>query len=187
MGKVAGSFYRIVVDAQPAMLASAMLRAGLLYAASTVIYAATSWVTEALALRWRQRLTSHLHRQYCQHQHAYYFLQLPASQRRHQAGLWERQEELGQQQHGEEGDEQEEGSSVDNADQRIASDAAELCECLAAVARVAAAAPFKLLYYRQGQRDEVVVTRPVKTGSAAVCSTAAPISAEHATPVSAVR
>ncbi|KAL4860115.1 ATP-binding cassette sub-family D member 4 [Chlorella vulgaris] len=146
VGKVAGSFYRIVVDAQPAMLANAMLHAGLLYAASTAIYAATSWVTEALALQWRQRLTSHLHRQYCQHQHAYYFLQLPASQRRQQAGMWEQQEELGQQQHGEEGDEEEEGSRVDNADQRIASDAAELCECLAAVSRVAAAAPFKLLW-----------------------------------------
>ena len=37
---------------------------------------------------------------------------------------------------------------ADNPDQRIAADAAALCDCLSAVVRVAAAAPFKLLYYR---------------------------------------
>ena len=42
------------------------------------------------------------------------------------------------------------GGALDNPDQRIASDAAELCESLSVVARVAAAAPFKLLYYRWG-------------------------------------
>lgn len=44
VGKVAGSFYLIVVDGQPSKFAAAMLRATLLYAASTALYAASSWV-----------------------------------------------------------------------------------------------------------------------------------------------
>lgn len=117
---------------------------------------------ENLALHWRQRLTAHLHHCYCHHQHAYYRLQQgqaqqaapgqephPAQQpawgqeahqdghQQQDAGNKQRQSGQGQQQ-------------VDNPDQRIASDAGELCECLSAVARVAAAAPFKLLYYRCG-------------------------------------
>jgi hypothetical protein len=50
---------------------------------------------------------------------------------------------------------QQDGEELDNPDQRIASDAAELCDSLAALAKVAAAAPFKLLYYRW---DDVMST-----------------------------
>ena len=45
VGKVAGSFYQIVVDNQPSKLVAAMLHAAALYAAATALYAASSWVT----------------------------------------------------------------------------------------------------------------------------------------------
>lgn len=45
VGKVAGSFYRIVIDRQPASLAAMLLHAAALYAASTALYAAACWVT----------------------------------------------------------------------------------------------------------------------------------------------
>lgn len=45
VGKVAGSFYRIVIDGQPARLAAMLLHAATLYAASTALYAAACWVT----------------------------------------------------------------------------------------------------------------------------------------------
>ena len=99
---------------------------------------------ETLALRWRQHLTAHLHRRYCQHQHAFYSLQQP------QQGLVKLQQPglVGQEQAEEE--QQQPQEVLDNPDQRIAADAAALCESLSVVARVAAAAPFKLCYYRWG-------------------------------------
>ena len=42
---MAGSFYRIIVDQQPARLAAAMLHAAVLYAACTALYAAATWIT----------------------------------------------------------------------------------------------------------------------------------------------
>jgi hypothetical protein len=45
VGKVAGSFYQIVVDNQPSRLAAALLHASVLYGAATALYAASSWVT----------------------------------------------------------------------------------------------------------------------------------------------
>ena len=45
MGKVAGSFYLIVLDGQPARFAAAMAHAAALYGASTALYAASSYVT----------------------------------------------------------------------------------------------------------------------------------------------
>lgn len=48
MGKVAGSFYLIVLDGQPSRFTAAMARAAALYAASTVLYAVSSWVTGEL-------------------------------------------------------------------------------------------------------------------------------------------
>lgn len=110
--------------------------------------------TEWLALTWRERLTRHLHCCYCQGQHAYYFLQLRQGGKQEQAAAAREQQRL-QAGAGERADEEQQpgpaaaAAAVDNPDQRIAADAAELCECLSAVVRVAAAAPFKLLYYRQ--------------------------------------
>lgn len=121
----------------------------------------TCHVAERLALTWRRRLTGHLHHHYCQCQHAFYFLQQPGwlgqrpghgeergqerQEQKVEVGLPGQQD---QQQQGKQEGEQGGSKAVDNPDQRIAADAAELCECLSAVARVAAAAPFKLLYYR---------------------------------------
>ena len=51
MGKVAGTFYRIVVDDQPAQLAGVMLHAALLYAACCAIYAVSTWLSQSLAVR----------------------------------------------------------------------------------------------------------------------------------------
>lgn len=48
MGKVAGSFYLIVLDGQPARFAAAMAHAAALYGASTTLYAASSYVTGEL-------------------------------------------------------------------------------------------------------------------------------------------
>lgn len=45
MGKVAGSFYLIVLDGQTARFAAAMAHAAALYGASTALYAASSYVT----------------------------------------------------------------------------------------------------------------------------------------------
>ncbi|PSC73387.1 ATP-binding cassette sub-family D member 4 [Micractinium conductrix] len=173
VGKVAGSFYKIVVDRQPSQLAAAMVHAGALYAACTALYSASCWVTETLALRWRRRLTRHLHRRYCQDS-AFYTLarrqqQQQRQQREGEAGEGEQQQEtarllgphgapgsgaLAQQQAQQQQQQQQQGRQAgdtgvpaDNPDQRIAADAAALCDCLSAVVRVAAAAPFKLLYY----------------------------------------
>ncbi|KAL4434207.1 hypothetical protein ABPG75_000648 [Micractinium tetrahymenae] len=178
VGKVAGSFYRIVIDGQPASLAAMLVHAAALYAASTALYAAACWVTGTLALRWRQRLTSHLHQRYCSG-HAFYTLQ------QHQARVAGRQAEAGQPDAGQrlaqesaaaaggqpqlplaawqhqrvdqqprtdkeqQRQRQQSQGAADNPDQRIAADAAALCDDLAEVAKVAAAAPFKLLYYRR--------------------------------------
>lgn len=48
VGKVAGSFYLIVLDGQPARFAAAMAHAAALYGASTTLYAASSYVTGEL-------------------------------------------------------------------------------------------------------------------------------------------
>lgn len=106
---------------------------------------------ESLALGWRRRLTRHLHERYCGRQAAFYFLCTPGGGGKGGAapeGLAPpaQQHDVPQQ----EGMRQEgmrQGSQVDNPDQRIAADAAELCEALSALTKVAAAAPFKLLYY----------------------------------------
>ena len=112
---------------------------------------------ELLALRWRRRLTTHLHSRYCQ-QHAFYSLQ----QRRieQQQEQQEQREQQGLDHSGmgaaaytaagttEPSPPSAAAAAVDNPDQRIASDAAALCDCLADLARVVAAAPFKILYYR---------------------------------------
>ena len=107
---------------------------------------------ETLALRWRQHLTTHLHRRYCQHQHAFYSLQQPQQglAKLRQPGLVGQEEQQQQQQQAECEQQQpeERQQALDNPDQRIAADASALCESLSVVARVAAAAPFKLFYYR---------------------------------------
>lgn len=171
VGKVAGSFYRIVIDRQPASLAAMLLHAAALYAASTALYAAACWVTGSLALRWRQRLTSHLHWRYCSG-HAFYTLHQQQQQQQEQQTAADATHNLLAGQQAADGGpgvavdkpplfQQPQGGTRespscgkplaagggDNPDQRIASDAAALCEDLAEVAKVAAAAPFKLLYY----------------------------------------
>jgi ABC-type uncharacterized transport system fused permease/ATPase subunit len=162
VGKVAGSFYRIVVDRQPSQLAAAMLHAAALYAVSTALHATSCWLTEGLSLRWRATLTQHLHCRYCERSRAYYFMQRRGETRGGHCGQQHACQppaghSLGQQQHNCEPLQQQlqqlelqrqQAQHVDNADQRIAADASELCECLAAVAQVATAVPFKVLYYR---------------------------------------
>lgn len=58
MGKVAGSFYKLVVDREAARLTRFFLNAGGLYVIVTIIRATNVWLSELLALRWRGRLTS---------------------------------------------------------------------------------------------------------------------------------
>lgn len=127
----------------------------------------------SLALRWRQRLTSHLHWRYCSG-HAFYTLHQQQQQQQEQQTAADATHNLLAGQQAADGGpgvavdkpplfQQPQGGTRespscgkplaagggDNPDQRIASDAAALCEDLAEVAKVAAAAPFKLLYYRR--------------------------------------
>ena len=57
VGKVAGSFYRIVVDAELHKLASFLGTAASYYVAVTLLKATNVWLSELLALRWRGVLT----------------------------------------------------------------------------------------------------------------------------------
>lgn len=140
----------------------------------------------ALSLRWRQLLTSHLHQRYCSG-HAFYTLQ---QQQQQEAGDSAPDTHVGEAADGPlaAGDQlplfrqaqdsmqaemagsgkQRKASGADNPDQRIASDAAALCDDLSEVAKVAAAAPFKLLYYRRDMQLLEDVTRPTSAAPASL-------------------
>jgi hypothetical protein len=64
VGTVAGSFYQIIVDRQPAALSAAMLHAAALYAACVACSAAGAWLAAWLAVTWRARLGAELHRRF---------------------------------------------------------------------------------------------------------------------------
>eukprot|EP00887_Chlorella_sp_A99_P000802 scaffold5.g802.t1 len=150
VGKVAGSFYLILVDRQPGLLLHAMLHAAALYAAATALHAAAVALTGWLAWRWRRRLARVLHAHYCAGA-AFFALrkgqQPPA---REQAPGWEQAPGRGQPSPCARPSACSASSvppAVDNPDQRMTADTAALCDALAGVAGVAAAAPFKLCYY----------------------------------------
>lgn len=65
VGKVAGSFYQIVVDNEPWALLHALLHAGALYTICAGTAAAGVYLSGRLALTWRGQLAAKLHRQYC--------------------------------------------------------------------------------------------------------------------------
>jgi ABC-type uncharacterized transport system fused permease/ATPase subunit len=57
VGKVAGSFYRIVVDAEMQKLWPFLTTAAGYYFFITLLRATNVWLSELLALRWRGALT----------------------------------------------------------------------------------------------------------------------------------
>lgn len=75
VGKVAGSFYHIVIEKETSAFLTMLLHAGILYAACIATSTAGVWLSGRLAVRWRRHLTTLLHRRYCSH---LAFLNLPA-------------------------------------------------------------------------------------------------------------
>jgi ABC-type uncharacterized transport system fused permease/ATPase subunit len=61
VGKVAGSFYKLVVDRETGRLVTFFLSAAGLFVLVTIIRATNVWLSELLALRWRGRLTALIH------------------------------------------------------------------------------------------------------------------------------
>lgn len=151
MGKVAGSFYLIMVDREPGLLLRALAHTAALYAAATGVQAAATFLTGWLALRWRRRLARHLHARYCAGA-AFFHLQQQQQQPQPHHNC-QGHEPAAQQAAGggpcapEPTASSSSSSAVDNPDQRMTADTAALCDSLAAVVAVAAAAPFKLGYY----------------------------------------
>ena len=76
VGKVAGSFYQIVVDKQPGALLTAGVHVSLLYSACVLTAATGVFLSGRLAVQWRDHLTSVLHHDFCTN---LAFLHLPSS------------------------------------------------------------------------------------------------------------
>lgn len=117
MGRIAGTFYQMLVDKQTATLPAAFAWAGMLYCAEAGVASMTDWWSERAAVAWRTQLTSALQATYCTNV-------MPKGWTLDADGL-----------------------GVDNVDQRMTQDVGLLCSNLGAVARVVAAVPFKLIYY----------------------------------------
>lgn len=117
MGRIAGTFYEMLVDKQTASLPAAFVWAAMLYSAEAGVASMTDWWSERTAVSWRKQLTGALQAHYCTHA-------APKGWALHA-----------------------DGQGVDNLDQRMTQDVALLCTNLGAVARVVAAVPFKLVYY----------------------------------------
>lgn len=65
VGKVAGSYYAILVDFDPGAFLATTLHSAVLYAACAVLSGVGTALQRRLALSWRQRLTATLHAAYC--------------------------------------------------------------------------------------------------------------------------
>ena len=76
VGKVAGTFYHILLDKETSAFLTAIIHAAVLYAACVATSTAGIWLSGQLAVRWREHLTTKLHRNYSAH---LAFVNLPAS------------------------------------------------------------------------------------------------------------
>lgn len=141
VGKVAGRYYAILLDFQPALFAQTTAHAGLLYALCAVLSGLGMLLQRRLALDWRARLTKQAHAAYLDG------ICLPTNEgppcsRPNQSHF--------------ENPRQPcaplpppffFSTGLDNPDQRIAKDTRDLCDDLTAIMRVVVSLPFRFVYY----------------------------------------